>query len=87
MNDDFAEMSVPPTPPGQVTADQVLHGPSIPPQQRIQLYSADEWEGFVQEWAHFCLKSQYVHVQRFSGPGDRSIDIARFTDAGKLLGV
>jgi hypothetical protein len=87
MNDGFTDVAPPVPQSGQVTADQVLHGPSIPAQQRIQLYSADEWEGFVQEWAHFCLKSQYVQVQRFSGAGDRGIDIAGFTDAGKLLGV
>jgi hypothetical protein len=87
MNDGFTEVPPPPTSPAQVTADQVLHGPSIPPQQRIQLYSAEEWEAFVQEWAHFCLKTQYVQVRRFSGAGDRGIDIAGFTDARKLLGI
>jgi hypothetical protein len=87
MNDDFAEVPLPPAPLGQVTADQILYGPSIPPQQRIQLYSADEWEGFVQEWAHYCLKSQYIQVQRFSGAGDRGIDVAGFTDVKKLLGI
>lgn len=87
MNDDFAEVLAPPAPLHQVTADQILHGPAIPPQQRIQLYSADEWEVFVQEWAHHCLKSQYLQVQRFSGAGDRGIDIAGFTDAKKLLGI
>ena len=70
-----------------VTADQIIHGPQIPPQQRILLYSADEWEGFVEEWAHFCLKKHYVQVQRFTGAGDHGIDIAGFTDELKLLGV
>lgn len=87
MNDGLMEVLPPPTTPVQVTADQVLHGPSIPPQQRIQLYSADEWEAFVQEWAHFCLKARYVQVQRFSGAGDRGIDIAGFADDAKHLGV
>ena len=41
----------------------------------------------MQEWAHYCLKSQYVQVQRFSGSGDRGIDIAGFADANKLAGV
>lgn len=70
-----------------LTADQALHGHHIPPQQQLLLYSADQWEGFVQEWAHYCLKAIYSQVQRFSGAGDRGIDIAGFTDANKLNGV
>jgi hypothetical protein len=72
---------------GTLTADQALHGHHIPPQQQLLLYSADQWESFVQEWAHYCLKSIYSQVQRFSGAGDRGIDIAAFTDPNKLNGV
>jgi hypothetical protein len=72
---------------GALTADQALHGHHIPPQQQLLLYSADQWEGFVQEWAHYSLKAMYVQVQRFSGAGDRGIDIAGFTDPDKLNGV
>jgi hypothetical protein len=72
---------------GTLTADQALHGHHIPPQQQLLLYSADQWEGFVQEWAHYCLKAIYRQVQRFSGAGDRGIDIAGFADADKLNGV
>jgi hypothetical protein len=87
MSDGFTDIVLPIARTDTVTADQVVHGPSIPPQQRILLYSAEEWEGFVEEWAHFVLKSLYVQVQRFSGAGDRGIDIAGFADAQKLQGV
>jgi hypothetical protein len=88
MDGDFLELPAPRlTPPGHVTAERISHGPTIPPPQRILLYSADEWEAFVHEWAHFSLKTKYLQLQRFSGPGDRGIDIAGFTDAKKLLGV
>jgi len=87
MSDGFTDIVPPTARTDTVTADQVVHGPSIPPQQRILLYSAEEWEGFVEEWAHFVLKSLYVQVQRFSGAGDRGIDIAGFADAQKLQGV
>src|SRR6266849_4358216 len=70
-----------------VTEDLVIHGPSIPSQQRVLLYSPEEWESFIEEWAHYCLKSKYVQVQRFSGAGDHGIDIAGFADAKKLEGV
>jgi hypothetical protein len=76
-----------PAPLASVTATTVLHGPVIPSQQQLLLYSPDQWEDFVQEWAHYCLKKQYNQVQRFTGPGDRGIDIAGFTDAAKLQGV
>lgn len=76
-----------PAPPPSVTAATVVHGPVIPPQQQLLLYSPDQWEDFVQEWAHYCLKNLYVQVQRFTGAGDRGIDIAGFADAQKLQGV
>ena len=87
MPDDFIELSPAAAIPGVVTVDVILFGPPIPPQQRILLYSADQWEGFVEEWAHYCLKKLYVQVQRFTGAGDRGVDIAGFTDAEKLLGI
>jgi len=87
MSDGFTDIVPPAAASNAVTTDQVIHGPLIPPQQRILLYSPGEWEGFAEEWAHFCLKKHYVQVQRFSGAGDRGIDIAGFADAQKLLGV
>jgi hypothetical protein len=87
MSDGFVDIGVPSTASGAVTADRVTHGPTVPPQQRILLYSPDQWEEFIQEWVHFSLKGRYVQVQRFSGAGDRGIDIAGFVDAKKLNGV
>jgi len=71
----------------EVTVAQVLHGPSIPPQQRLLTYSADQWEGFVHEWVHYCLKKSYKQVQRFSGAGDMGIDVVGFADDQRLMGV
>ncbi|MEO7919641.1 MAG: ABC-three component system protein [Thermoanaerobaculia bacterium] len=64
-----------------------MHGPPVPPQQRLLLYSAAQWEDFVHEWAHFCLKTIYVQVERFGNAGDRGIDVLGFSDARKLNGV
>lgn len=86
MINDFENIPAP-VPPINVTADQVIHGLRIPPQQQIMVYSWDEWEGFINEWVHYCLKKNYTKIQRFSGAGDRGIDIAGFTDADKLQGV
>jgi hypothetical protein len=86
MSDDLQDIVVPAA-SAVLTADQAFHGHHIPPQQQVLLYSDSEWEGFVQEWAHYCLKTLYAQVQRFAGSGDRGIDIAGFADADKLQGV
>lgn len=87
MADDFDDIGAPPAPTGALTVDQAVHGPLIPAQQQILLYSPDQWEGFIHEWSHFCLKKVYAQVQRFTGAGDRGIDIAGFVDGQKLQGV
>jgi len=77
-------------PPEQLsilTVAQAANGPPIPPQQRILLYSADEWEDFIQEWVHSIPQGTYADVKRFTGAGDRGIDIAGFTDSEKLQGI
>jgi hypothetical protein len=85
--DDLKDIAAPPTTNGVLSADQALHGHHIPPQQQILLYSDGQWEDFVHEWAHYCLKALYTGVQRLAGAGDRGIDVAGFTDANKLMGV
>jgi hypothetical protein len=86
MTDGWKEIAAPATRPS-LTAAQVATGPVIPPQQKLLLYSDDQWEDFVQEWAHYCLKPEYVKVWRFTGAGDRGIDVAGFVDAAELNGV
>lgn len=41
----------------------------------------------MQEWVHYCLKSRYAQVQRFSGAGDLGIDVIGFLDDMRLQGV
>lgn len=86
MIQDFKYICAPAQSPVALSADQALQGPQFPPQQQILLYSADQWEEFVHEWVHFCLKERYAQVQRFSGAGDRGIDILGFADSQKLKG-
>lgn len=85
MSADWKDIDKPTSLP--VSAAQVATGPVIPPQQRLLTYSSNEWEGFVEEWAYYCLKKNYKHVQRFSGSGDMGIDIAGFVDDSRLKGV
>lgn len=83
----WTNLDLPSANPAEVTVSQVIHGPSIPPQQRLLTYSSNQWEEFVQEWAHYCLKKIYVQVQRYSGAGDMGIDVAGFVDGKRLHGV
>jgi hypothetical protein len=87
MSDDWEDIGEPTLPATVVTAAQVANGPVIPPQQRLMTYSPDEWESFVEEWAYYCLKKNYKHVQRFSGTGDMGIDVAGFVDDKRLEGI
>jgi hypothetical protein len=79
--DEIAEPTV-----GSTSSAKVIHGRLIPPQQQILLYSAEEWEAFIQEWVHF-QKSKYTKVVRLSGATDMGIDVAGFTDNAGFLGV
>ncbi len=65
--------------PAQVRADRVFPGRPIPPMQRVKQFSADEWEEFIQEWAH-SLKVKYHTVMRCSGAGDMGRDVVAYTD-------
>lgn len=85
MSADWKDINKPTSLP--VSAAQVATGPVIPPQQRILTYSPGEWEGFVEEWAYYCLKKNYKHVRRFTGAGDMGIDVAGFLDDQRLKGV
>jgi hypothetical protein len=87
MSGDWKDINEPGNRTSVVTAAQVATGPVIPPQQRLLTYSPDQWEGFVEEWAYYCLKKTYKHVQRFSGAGDMGLDIAGFVDDERLQGV
>lgn len=70
-----------------LTAADVAAGPPVDPLKRIRLYDSSEWEAFTHEWAFSALKSEYTDVQRFTGAGDKGVDIAGLTDAAGVHGV
>ncbi|WP_199709420.1 ABC-three component system protein [Rhodophyticola porphyridii] len=69
-----------------LTAQEFENGPKIDPVLVIQTYDSGVWETFIDEWIH-SLKDEYFSVMRPTGPGDKGIDVAGFTDDKKLLGV
>jgi hypothetical protein len=80
----FAELSKPSCTYG--TTMDVQFGRPIPPQQRVLLYSSDEWEEFILEWVQ-SQKAQYLCVLKFAGANDMGIDIAGFVDEKRLVGI
>ena len=57
-------------------------GKLLSPEKHLLLISADDWEEFIKEWAHF-QKTKYHLVDRLGGANDYGIDVAGFvTDQG-----
>lgn len=75
-------ISQPSAPTSGLTADVVVAGPPIHPKDRIELYSPDQWEGFIQEWVD-SLRDEYELVERCGGPGDMGCDIVATVKGGK----
>jgi len=56
---------------------QVSYGKLITPRQHLFLFSAEEWECFLEEWGTF-QKSKYHLVTRLGGANDFGVDVACF---------
>ena len=64
------------------SAEHVQNGLPIPKPARVQTFSPDEWEGFIEEWTT-SIEDSYSKVRRLTGSGDLGVDIAGFcTDNG-----
>ena len=68
-----------PNPVDPVTADVVGSGEYIPPIERIRLFSPDQWEDFVLEWAD-SFRDEYVTIERSGGAGDMGRDVVACCD-------
>lgn len=63
--------------PTEIDPSVALDGPPVSPAGRIRLYSPDEWEEFIREWAT-GLPQTYAQIKRLGGAGDKGADIAAF---------
>ncbi|PPK63325.1 hypothetical protein CLV40_12938 [Actinokineospora auranticolor] len=54
-----------------------LEGAPVPPGMRMRMFSPDEWEEFIREWAT-ALDVDYVQIKRLGGAGDRGADVVGF---------
>ena len=66
-----------PANPAPASASTVQYGVLVLPIDRIKLFSPEQWEDFVHEWA-YSLRSQYSNVERCGGAGDMGRDVIAF---------
>jgi hypothetical protein len=64
------------------TSHSVNHGRPILPIKRVEIFSADEWEIFIEEWLDI-KKKNYLEVERMGGAGDQGRDIAAYITDSK----
>ena len=72
-------MPQPPLP--TLAADVVASGLPVHPVERIRLFSPEQWESFVQEWAD-SLREEYELVERCGGAGDMGRDVIATVKGG-----
>jgi hypothetical protein len=68
-----------------VSAQLIANGPPLSPTGRIKLYSPEEWETFTNEWAFYFFQGKTT--ERFTGAGDKGVDIAVFDPGQNFQGV
>jgi hypothetical protein len=74
------EPLAPPSPSGKLTNQQILLGQKHDPLEVIKIYTADQWEEFIREWAE-SLRQLYKEVRRASGAGDKGRDIIGYVES------
>ena len=67
-------ISQPPAPSPGLAADVVASGLPVHPEDRVRLFSPDQWERFIQEWVD-SLRDEYELVERCGGAGDMGRDV------------
>lgn len=77
MNGDDFKRLIPNPQKGLYSSDHVIAGIPIPKTQRVQLFDADTWEEFTEEWAS-SIQDLYYRIRRFAGAGDQGLDIVGF---------
>ena len=73
-----------PSPDKPVTSDVVASGMYVPPIERIRLFSPDQWEEFVYEWAD-SFRDDYANVEHHGGSGDMGRDVVASFDEDSIV--
>lgn len=67
-----------------VTNNDTILGDVIDPIKRMNLFSADEFESFIELWVTEALKKEYEKVVRASGAGDKGRDVIAYVSESDL---
>jgi len=67
-------------------ASVVTNGRPILPVVRIETFSPDEWETFVQEWLSVRTGHTYHSIEKFAGAGDKGVDVAAYISDPREMG-
>lgn len=75
-----------PIPPPQVqppglSADGIVLGQPVHPEDRIKLFSDKEWERFIHEWVD-SIRDEYELIERCGGAGDMGRDVIATVKGG-----
>lgn len=73
---DFRELCTSPT-KELYSSDHAISGIPIPKISRVELFSSEAWEEFIEEWAS-SKRADYFKCLRFGGAGDKGIDVVGF---------
>ncbi|TWU35651.1 hypothetical protein Q31b_50860 [Novipirellula aureliae] len=73
-----------PKQPENVTPENVGTGILVPPIKLIRLFSPDDWEEFVLEWAD-SFRDDYFSVNRSGGAGDMGRDVVASVDDSETV--
>lgn len=60
----------------------IVYGKNILPIKRVEIFSDEEWELFIEEWLDI-KKSSYLEVERMGGAGDKGSDVAAYITDNK----
>lgn len=67
-----------------MTSENVVTGIAVPPIKFIRLFSPDDWEEFVLEWAD-SFRDDYFIVNRAGGAGDMGRDVVASVDDSETV--
>lgn len=69
----------PPVIDASTSSQKIIYGSKYSPEQLIFLFSSNDWEIFITEWAHF-QETKYQLVAKSGGANDFGVDVACFSD-------
>jgi hypothetical protein len=70
---------------GRINNYDLMFGTPIPPIEKLKIFSAEQFEDFIREWATGFLKKQgkYLECKKCSGAGDKGRDVIAIIDSAK----